>query len=74
MIFCKFSESIACAGSEDVFDLVLKEKVVKPAAAIGMKIEWLSLSKEELLSIEGFIQPSLVVQLSIRLESNEVFH
>ena len=58
MDWSTFSAMIACAGSEEIFGLVLQEKVCKPAAAAGMEISLLTLSKKELLSGEGFIHLS----------------
>jgi len=55
MDWSSFSEIMACAGSEPVFNLVLQEKVCKPAAAAGIEISLLTLSKDVLLSGEGFI-------------------
>ena len=55
MDWSTFSGIIACAGSDELFGLVLQEKVCKPAAAAGIEISLLTLSKDELLSGEGFI-------------------
>jgi len=55
MTWPELKSTIACVGSEKMFQLVLQEKFSKPLKAVGLVVDLLELEKTQIIPNDGFL-------------------